>query len=68
MPLFEEEVVGFAALDKMAGECFGGTPADKIFFCGQSQKISQTEDGFLQLSSEEDKMASKECTDCPALI
>lgn len=47
VPLFEEEVVGFMALEKMAGECFKGISADKILFCAQSQKFSQTDDGYL---------------------
>lgn len=47
VPLFEEEVVGFTALEKMAGECFKSEPGDKTFFCGLSQKISQNDDGYL---------------------
>jgi arsenite-transporting ATPase len=42
VPLFRQEVVGFAALEKMGGECFGKEPPPSSSFTrGQSQKISQ---------------------------
>lgn len=47
VPLFQEEVIGFDALNKMAGECFSQESPDKFFYRGQIQRISAQEDGFL---------------------
>lgn len=47
VPLFMEEVMGFEALEKMGNECFGENPPEQFFFRGQSQKISQAEDGYV---------------------
>ncbi|MCG8400055.1 MAG: TRC40/GET3/ArsA family transport-energizing ATPase [Firmicutes bacterium] len=47
VPLFTEEVVGLEALAKMGVECFGENPPDQFFFRGQSQKISQAEEGYV---------------------
>lgn len=47
VPLFQEEVVGFDALSKLAGECFGRELPDTFFYRGQIQRISAAEEGFL---------------------
>lgn len=47
VPLFRQEVAGFAALEKMGGECFGEEPPGQFFYRGQSQKLSQDGDGYI---------------------
>jgi len=47
VPLFMEEVVGFEALEKMGSAYFGKKPPEKFFFCGQTQKIRQAENGYV---------------------
>lgn len=47
VPLFTEEVVGFAALERMGSECFGKKSPLQFFFRGQSQKITRDDDGYL---------------------
>lgn len=47
VPLFEQEVVGFAALELMGRECFGELTPESFFFCGQTQKITPAGEGFL---------------------
>jgi arsenite-transporting ATPase len=47
VPLFREEVIGFAALEKMGAECFGEESPGLFFYRGQSQKISQTDEGYI---------------------
>jgi len=47
VPLFREEVAGFAALEKMGGECFGEEPPGQFFYRGQSQKISPADGGYI---------------------
>ena len=47
VPLFMDEVVGFEALEKMGGACFGENTPEKFFFHGQTQKISQTEGSYV---------------------
>lgn len=47
VPLFRQEVVGFDALEKMGGECFGGNHPGQFFYRGQSQKISRNGAGYM---------------------
>ena len=47
VPLFRQEVVGFATLEKMGCECFGGNQPGQFFYRGQSQKISRSGDGYI---------------------
>lgn len=47
VPLFAEEVVGSAALERMGDQCFGITPPDDFLYRGQSQRISRMDNGYL---------------------
>ena len=47
VPLFAEEVIGVAALEKMGDTCFGITSPENFLYRGQSQRISQMGTGYL---------------------
>lgn len=46
VPLYEEEVVGFEALKRIGGECFGDGLPDRFFFRGSTQKIRPEGEGY----------------------
>jgi arsenite/tail-anchored protein-transporting ATPase len=49
-PLFDDEVVGLAALGRMAGAVYGEEDPTRIYYEGRPQRLSSMPDGTYQLS------------------